>query len=224
MTARVPYAEIKMKIGSKQGKIIAFGKAGRLSGVPPFLDDILTPARGMLVKVVKGEMVLEKVLGLRVMKDALRLSLAGKRHPNELRRLYPVGLTPDAAKEIMMNMGLALRTQTKAMRQMIGWGYAAFCGLVFSALMFTPLLDLLASGRGAIAAFSVQLLVLAGTLGGGQLVLSNAARWALRQKYPDAKIGRIQNIGRTGLYVFATIFALYIAIFLLSGHARLLAL
>lgn len=223
LTARIPYAEIKMKIGSKTGKIIAFGKTGRLSGVPPFLDDILGPSRALLLKAAKGEVFLEKILGLRVMKDTLRLRLAGKTNPNELRRLYPVGLTPGVAKEMMVNMGLALRSQTKSKRQMIGWAYAAACAALFSGLMFTPLLDMISSGRGFVAALSVQILVLGGAMAGGWMVVANAARWALKQKYPDAEVGRQQAVGRTGLYVMASLFGLYVLIFLLSGHASLFA-
>ncbi len=212
LTARVPYAEIRLKIGKKESDVIVFGKQGRLSNVPAFLDEALAPARKILQDAVKGHKSFEKAITPRLMKEALNLVLAGQAHPNHLRRLYPIGLSGGAAQEIMGNISRSLSFYTAEARAIAGSLCALLSAVLFAGFFFS---SLPASMSGS-ALLAVKTLLPLGAMGLTWLALHHAARWALSRRYPGAKIGATQRIGKTGIASLAAVAILY-GLFLLVG-------
>lgn len=217
LEAKIPYADIKLRIGRKAGLIVCFGKQGKLSGVPAFLDDSLVEGRKTLAAAATGNATVYEAQKFRALSDALHITLSGKTHPNELRRLYPVGLSAEAAKEIMENVRLMLKHETGRLRR----GAASMCFVGFSSLFavyfmtptFAPLLEKLSPTGLLITKVALPVLALAMTWA----ILLTTARSSLKHRYPKATISPSQDIGKTGYITMALIMVAYFAIMFVSG-------
>jgi len=212
LEAKIPYADIKIKFSGKGALVSVFGKMGKLSGVPPFLDAALSETRKELAQAARGQRSLAGTTeAMRLTREALDLVLSGKTHPNELRRLYPVGLSGETAKEIMTNIVLGLKKDTAHMRLYAGAACVAASTLLFLPFFYLPQLTLFLSGLSASLALGIMALLPLGALGGSWIALSHAAKWSLKRKYPQATIASVQHIGKTGygtLGLIALIYAL----------------
>lgn len=218
LEAKVPYAEIKIRFGDTGSVISCFGKKGRLTGVPAFLDKALEVTRSYLGKASKGEMAIEKALGPRLMQDALKLTLAGKNHPNFLRRFYPVGLTGGTAKEIMKNMSITLKHETMKVRTIV----AALCTVLsvgtFAGVFLTPFYE------WALAEYKVKVM-LAGEIALPLMALAitwvtlhSFAQMVLKRRFPSAKIMASPKLGARGYTALVIITLSYIA---MIGYAKM---
>ncbi|HAX90878.1 MAG TPA: hypothetical protein DCY07_01530, partial [Rhodospirillaceae bacterium] len=214
LEAKIAYADLKMRIGTKSGIVSCVGKLARLSGVPAFLDESLTDARRELVRAAHGAVPLEQTLTVRVLSDALKLALTGKVTPNDLRRLYPVGLSGEAAKEIMDNMTLALKTETRSTRIMTAILCIIISGAVFAGVLMTSFLSALPSITALLVKAALPVIV----LGVNWAILTQTARWGLKRKFPTIAMTSKQNIGRTGYATLAAILVLYGAIVLAQRY------
>lgn len=205
LTARVLYAEIKTRINDHTTMITAFGKRGRLFGVPPFLDDALRPWRNALaVAATQGHSV-DDALGGRAIRDALNVALLGKRSPNELRRLYPVGLSSEVAAEIMHNMHRVLQKTTLRTRVIVATVIAGVMIAATAGLFFSPLHIQIARSLPWQATMAGDLVLPLLLAGGGWFALRYAIRSILKRQYPEAKIGGKQRCGKTGYAMVAAI-------------------
>lgn len=217
LEAEIPYAELKLRFGKRAALVSCFGKQARLSGVPPFLDEGLSASRTALARAAKGAQPLDDALKARAVSDALELILNGKSHPNDLRRLYPIGLSGEVAQEIMLTLAKILRRSTERARQVAGGLVALASAGVFAGVFLTPLYAKLAQSLGPQGLLALKVALPLATLGAAWALLTHAARWQLKRLYPTAKIAGGYTIGKTGIAALGLIAAAYVAILLAAG-------
>ena len=116
---RIPYAELRMGLGSKKAIIAVVGKRCAISGVPNFLDTPLQPWCDKLHQAAIGKASLEPAIEARALHEILSLTVSGKGRIEEVRRLYPFGLSPAAMTSILADMHLALNKTTLKIRAVI---------------------------------------------------------------------------------------------------------
>ncbi len=218
LTAKIPYAEIKMRFGKQEASVSVFGKKERLLGIPFFLDKASEEARAALKKAAAGAAPLEKALGLRLMNEALGLVLSGKKGTNELRRLYPVGLSGPAAEAIMKGLDQALKIATFRYRALSG--AAAFLGscLMFGLFFFSPLYGYLATNIHHGLLRVLEIFILLGAMGASWFFLGSSTRVALKRLFPNARISIAQNIGKTGYGFLGSLVVIYLVFFFIGNR------
>ena len=205
-----------MDFGTKKALVGAFGKRCILIGVPAILDDALVPFREKLKAAARGEGALDDALDARALRDALRLHLEGKRQAADLRKLYPLGLSPEAAQEILANMRLALNRATKRQRGLVAIGCGVGSALLFAGVFFTPLHTGLTGGWPMAAGALADLALLVAALIGSTVALDSVTRFSLRRRFPDLRIVFGQATGKTGLSMLGGIIALFALILALA--------
>jgi len=218
LTAQALYAEITLRIGKNEQIIYAFGKRGYLSNVPPFLDRSLLPARKKLLEAAKGQRPPSHAMGARAVRDALSLALGGRTQPNDLRRLYPIGLSANVAQEIMKNGKALLRNMTQKFRALTGGALWAGSLVIFAAFYLSPLPTYLTAQVGLRTAHLVEAFLPAIVLGAEWFILQHATRWELQRRFPKCAVAQTQTIGKIGL---GTIGASLVTYLLLWNHFAL---
>lgn len=212
LEAFIPYAEAKIRFGDKGSLISCFGKKGKLSGVPAFLDEALKASRSHLKRAAKGKTNIEKALKPRLMKEALKLNLSNKVHPNFLRRLYPVGLTGDAASEIMKHMGAALKCETMKVRTIVALACTLLSIGSFAGIFLSPFyrwaLDHYGEKTVLIGEITLPLIALSITW----FALHSLARSVLKARFPSANVIASPKLGGRGYTALITILLSYVAI------------
>lgn len=214
LTAQIPYADLVVKFAGTPHKIAVFGKKSRLLNVPAYLDRALEEARKILAAAARGEADIEKTSSFRLMREALSLALKGKTSPNDLRRLYPVGLSPQAAQEIMRAMGLALKALTARARLIASLAFVIGSAGVFAGFFFSGLPSFLAERFGEKGLLTVEILLPLLTIGIAWTGLLQTAQGSLKRKYPEASVGGQQDLGRRGAAALAVILMVYALFFL----------
>jgi len=216
LRAKIPYADIKLRLKDKLVFAASFGKKGLLSGLPAFLDDSLRPWRERLVRAALGAEPLEKALEARAMREALGLVFANKTEANDLRRIYPLGLSPGTAKEIMNNVGMALRRLTLRARALVAATSLAISAALFAGLFFSPPGKQMAQtfAPGTLLFIQVALPILAMSL--SAYAFAHAIRWVLQRRFPKHAIRLGQGLGKLGYGTLAGIFLLYALAFALT--------
>jgi hypothetical protein len=214
--AHLPYADARMSFAGKKTVVGVFGKRNVLTGVPAFLDTALEKQRDILRQAALGKGHLDAALDARVMKDALKLQLAGKSHVNELRRIYPLGLSPQVAEEILKQMRLALHQLTLRARGFVAALGVAVSAIIFGGLFLTPLGGQMTQGWKPLAGLAFNFGVLSAALAGCWFALSAATRFALRKRFPDFTIPLTQKTGRTGYAMMAAIVLAFVLMLLLA--------
>ena len=208
--ARLPYADMRMDFAGKKALVAVFGKKGLLMGVPAFLDDALAPWREQLRAAVAGG-PLEPALEARAIRDALALQLDGKDQPADLRRLYPLGLTPTVAGEILADMRRALDRFTRQQRASVAAVAIMLAGILFGGLFLTPLYGRLAAGLALPFEAVADGVLLAIVLGFGWLALTLSTRLTLQRRFPELTIARMPKTGAPASVMFGGIILLYLA-------------
>jgi hypothetical protein len=216
--AKMPYADLRMSFDGKKVIVGIFGKKSVLLNVPAFLDRALEPLRENLQKATKNASWLEQSLEARVMKDALKLQLSGVGEVNALRRIYPLGLSPKVAADILWNMRLALNQVTLRTRTMAAAGGAVLGAALFAGLFLTPAHSWIVQGWPLPAGLVFDLVLLGGVLTGCWFALSAATRFALRKRFPGMVIPLTQKTGKTGYTMLAATAAVFFIIVLLAPH------
>lgn len=211
LVAKIPYADLTVQLDQEQAKISVFGKKQRLFNVPPFLDASLTKARQDLRAAAAGKASLTELLSVRALQDSLQLRMAGKIKADDLRRLYPVGLSANAAAEIMSDMKKALAATTRATR------VAATAGLSIIALLAIFLIVKLALPPIIQHDHAPQVWMIHGftlflLLGSFWICLNQIIRWLLRKKFKAENLAFNQNIGKIGYAALALLAAAYCAL------------
>lgn len=218
LEAPIAYADIKVRFGKRAALVSTFGKKGIMTGVPPFLDEVLKPAREGLARAANGQKSIEDAAKVRALHDALKLVLSGKNNPNHLRRLYPVGLSSQAAAEIMKNMALALKQSTGRTRQVTALASVFASSGLFAAIFLTPTFDTLTGAMSPYARLGVQTGFLLLVVVLAWLAMLQITKGSLRRRFKDAQIALGQSIGKTGYTALAVIILVYLAILYASGH------
>ncbi|MGE4351099.1 MAG: hypothetical protein AB7E52_02800, partial [Bdellovibrionales bacterium] len=218
LEAQIPYADIKIRFGKKGAMIACFGKKTRLSGVPFFLDEALKEPREQLAQKDTSELAFTRALQIRLIHDALGLTLSGQSHPNHLRRLYPVGLSGPVAAEIMKSLAQTMRRSTERARQMAALLCVLGAGGFFALLFYTPTFDRITQNLPNAAVLGIKIgLPLLAMLAAWSLIL-HTARHSLTKRFPASVIALRQHIGKTGLASLGAIAVLYGVLLVLSGH------
>jgi len=218
LEAKIPYADIQLNLCNKPISISCFGKNKKLAGVPAFLDQGLREARKNLTGAVAGRIPLEMALSTRAINDAFSLILSGKTHPNNLRRLYPVGLSGEAAQEIMENLVQLFRRSTMRTRLIVSSVSLVLCLAAFTGLSFSSAFANLATMGGTYLVIPIKILIPMIALSVTWLALQQASKAALRKQLKQAKIAAPQSIGRTGAAALGVILLLYLIILFLSEN------
>lgn len=218
LEAKIPYADIKMRFGNRAVLVNCFGKKAKISGVPPFLDEALQTQRDELKQSARGLKPVETIWQTRLLRDALQLMLSGKTHGNDLRRLYPIGLSGEVAHEIMENLRLLLKQSTGQTRMLAAGCAVIASGCLFAGLFLTPLFNELIRSLSVPLQLAglVTLPLLVGS--GAWFVLVQSAKWSLQRRFPNVAITLSQNIGKTGYAALALIFLTYLIVLYYSGH------
>jgi hypothetical protein len=185
MQATFPYIEIKLRVVKSTASFAILGKRNALLGVPAFLDRALKPWRDHLEAAAKDPSRLHKAIEARALRDAVALTIAGKTKPIDLRRLYPYGLSPRCAQDIMVAARKALNKLTQ--RAEIGGGVLAIlisAGLAFAARSGAAKASLAAARHGALTPATLGLVALGLAL--GFVGTTQAARFQIRRELPNA--------------------------------------
>ncbi len=216
LNAKIPYADVKLRLNGKACMVSVFGKHKRIAGVPLFLDAALGGARAKLQAAGRGLGKIDDVLDTRLMRNALTLILQGKKHPNALRRHYPFGLSPKVAKEIMGTMDLAVRNITRKTRLITGSIFAAAATGFFGGLFLTPLFTNITANWDPMLVYGILIALPIIAIGKCAAVLFYITRHVLQKSFKQAKISKNQPIGRVGYSLFGTIAVAYILILYLA--------
>ncbi len=218
LEAKVPYADIKIRFGTRAVLVTCFGKKSRLSNVPTFLDDALKQQREDLKQAVSGQKPIQDCLQMRALRDALGLVLMGKTHANELRRHYSVGLSAQVAHEIMENMRIVLRRSTEQTRMLTAGLLVVGAMALFAGLFLTPIFEMMIGNQPfpiqLASLVSLPLLVCVGSWFG----LLRSTQWRLKRLFPDTPIALTQSIGKTGLVALVLIVLVYLVVLYFSGY------
>lgn len=221
LKAGLPYADIKLKLSGKTVMISAFGKRGLMLGVPAFLDQSLKPWLEHLDRAARGVAPLEHVLEARAMRDALALELSGNDAPEGLRRIYPVGLSPNVCRDIMRMMDKTLRRLTLKTRGIMALIGVALSAASFAVFLLTPLRLYLSAILPPWMDSVPDVAIPAAMITLNWLGLNHATRWALRRRFPEGKIGFNRKIGKIGYVSLVGILMSYFALLALSPHKPL---
>jgi len=214
--AHLPYADLRMSFLGKKVIVSVFGKKSVMLGVPPFLDVALEKTRDLLQQAARGTIHLETALDKRLMRDALRLQLAGKGNANALRQIYPLGLSLNVAEEIMRGMRLALNRLTLRARGAVAALGVLVGGGFFAALFFTVLHQQITQSWTVAEGAAFDGGVLVATMAGCWFALSFITRFALQKRFPDYTIPLTQKTGKTGYAMLAGIVVAFVAVALMA--------
>ncbi len=129
-TARVPYAETRLRIAKKPVRITVLGKHNVLLDVPAFLDGVLEPTVAELEKAPGAPGALARALKLRILREALDVLQQPKPSPTHLRKFYPFGVSLPMLDRAIKLMRLLARASTKKMRLLGGAGVLAALALL----------------------------------------------------------------------------------------------
>jgi len=188
------------------------GKRCAISGVPNFLDNTLQPWREKLAHAAKGHGALEEALEARAIKEILSLSVAGKGRVEEIRKLYPFGMSADVMKSILADTRLALHQTTLVTRAVI----ATLCGLLgiglFYAVFFTGFEAEHTVRWTRTNSFALDVAILGAALGCAWALLNLATFVALRRRFPQLHLAYAQKIGKTGYCMLGGIAMAFAAI------------
>ncbi|MDD5587207.1 MAG: hypothetical protein PHY92_09710 [Alphaproteobacteria bacterium] len=218
LRARIPYADIKLQMSGKVVIAAAFGKRGLMSGIPSFLDESLKPWREHLARAAEGTESLDKALEARALREALDLKLSGKDLVNDLRRLYPIGLSSKTAGEILDHMEKALRRITLRERLIVAVLSLFLSAALFTGLFLTPLHAAITKNLTPRFVLLVESLLPAAAIGLSGFAFVHAAKWVLQRRYPRSDVRLTQSIGRIGYGTLAGILVIYVIAYLLAKN------
>lgn len=197
-TAKMRTADVVIQFGDEAKRIAVFGHKRTFLEVPAFLDNSLSASLEQLKQTVAGKGSLDKVLETRVFKEVCGLILQGGGTVEQLRKLYPQGLSKPMMQQILQLMRKALARQTMVAR----WAgfLAAFvlADVLGGALYLTPMhKTLLASGAGLTLAVEIFVPLFCAAL--GFMLTGQAALFHLRRRFPDSKLAVHHHSGLLGV-------------------------
>jgi hypothetical protein len=213
----LPYAEMRVGFGNKKGIISVVGKRCAISGVPAFIDDTIKPWRDKLHQAALANAPLEEALEVRAIKEILALTVSGNGRSDEVRRLYPFGLSTEAITSILTDTKLALNVATLKTRSIIAASCSVICVIAFYALFMTDAHESFTLGWQSITVAGTDIAILALALGLSWAVLNFSTRFVLQRRFPQLSVALQQKIGKTGASMLGGITAGYLLFILLSS-------
>lgn len=209
-SAALPYAEMRMRLGGKKAVVSAVGKRCAITGVPNFLDGPLEPWRDKLRLAAQGKGRLEEALEARAINDVLSLFVAGKNRVQDVRRLYPFGLSAEVMTALLSDVHLALNRTTLKTRAVIAALCGLLCAALFYALFFAGVEARLTFGRARYVALAFDPTVLCAALGASWAILNFSTRFVLQRRFPQMQHALQQKIGKTGWAMLGGIAVVFI--------------
>lgn len=205
-TAQLRTADLVIQFGDEAKRIAVFGHKRTFLEVPAFLDTSLTESLELLKQTGVGKGNIDKVLDVRVFKEACGFILKGSGTVEQLRKLYPQGLSKPMMQQILQLMRKALARQTMVAR----WAgfLAAFvlADVLGGALYLTPAhKTLLANGAGLTLAVEILVPLFCAAL--GFLLTGQAALFHLQRRFPDTKLAVHHHSGLLGVAAAIVAFA-----------------
>lgn len=214
--AELPYAEMRMGFGGKKAVVSAFGKRCMLMGVPNFLDDTLKPWREKLHQAAQGTATLDEAMQGRALREILALTMSGKGRAEEVRKVYPFGLSTEAIASILADLQLALNHVTLKTRAMIAALCAGICAAFFYFMFMTDSHAQLTHGMANPIVLGLDSAILAAALGISWATLSFSTRLVLQKRFPQHAVALQQKIGKTGFVMLGAIIAAFAIILLFA--------
>jgi hypothetical protein len=211
--AQLPYADLRVRLGPSKSIISAFGKKCVLLGVPAFLDDVIEPWRDKLKQATLGKTVLEAALEVRVIRDALALDLNGKGQVFELRRKYPLGLSPDVTKEIMTNIRLAINRYTLRIRTLVAVTCSLLSTLIFTIVLASPLRAKVIQSLSSTSTLMFDIIFPMIITALSWVTLNASTRFVLKRRFRNQPVSLHQKLGKTGHTMLAVIVIIYLIIY-----------
>ncbi len=186
-TAQIPCADMVVSFGGEKKRVAIFGHKRTLLEVPPYLDHALADGIAALAQAAKSGN-LARPLEYRALHDSCRLILTGKGDLNNLRRIYPNGLSKDTGTKILRLMRAALHRTTIAARYSGALLALLLAGGIGAGLYLTP-----HAQWGVNAALGIESAAALVSAALGYVLTSKAAQFKLRHMFPDIppKGGRI---------------------------------
>ncbi len=215
-TVKIPYAEMRIGFGGKKAVVSAVGKRCAIMGVPNFLDDTLKFWREKLHQAALGKGPLEEALEVRALKEILALAVSGKGTVEEVRKLYPFGLSAEAITGSLSDTRLALNAVTLKTRAIIAALCAATCAGLFYLLFVKGSHARITAGWNAAMVGGADLIILCLALGASWAILNFSTRFVLQKRFPQLSVALQQKIGKTGYAMLGGIVAAFVLFILLS--------
>lgn len=214
--AQLPFADLRIDFAGKKAEIGVFGLRKVFLDVPPFLDASLAPWREKLKRAARDQAAANDALQARALREALDLNLQGRGSIKELRRIYPVGLTPAVAEEILFGTKQIIKRLTLRTRSLAAIGAGIISAAIFAVCYFTQLATSLvqmpalqAYEAGKLLLYFVPLLIATGLSFG---ILTGATRYELRKHFPEVKTPIKQSTGKTTYMMLIGIILVWIAL------------
>jgi hypothetical protein len=209
--AEVPYTEIRLKIADKPTALVSlFGLKGAMLGCPAFLDEGTQMARETLRRATTQTGALAGAMKCRAVFEALALEMGGRGQLREMKKIYPVGLSEKAMREILSDGAKALALQTRKRRIAAAVvSFIAGSGLIGGYFLSDIPFQLFARYSAQVATLT-GLVPLGLGLGLTWFLIGAAANSALKRLFKGKIVARRRRIGKIGYGLMAGLFAVYI--------------
>jgi hypothetical protein len=210
-TARLPYADVRLRVGGKALPMTVMGKKQAILDVPNFMDARLEPDMADLEANPAQADGLKKAMKWRVMRDAFE-SGQKREDAKAMRRRYPFGFSAGMLERAKKTVTKIVQRQTLISRLTAG-------GIFIVALALVYWMALASNTRGAMvdkislyAALAFDIIVCIATAFGGQRLLQYVTLRHLKKNMSGAQLG---GIGAQKMDVFdMTIMAIAILMYL----------
>jgi hypothetical protein len=212
----IPYAEMRVSFGTRKAVVSAVGKRCALSGVPNFLDEPLKPWREKLHQSGLGLAPLNDALEAKALNEILSLTASGHDRPDDVRKLYPFGLSSEAIVSILADMRLSLKRTTLRIRTLMAVFCGAGCAALFYVWFMLGLEARLTLSLNRWAGLGADAAMLALALAASWAILNFSTRYALHRRFPKLTLALQQNIGKTGISMIGGILAVFAIVLLLT--------
>lgn len=198
-TAKLRCADAVIQFVDENKRIAIFGSRNTMLEVPAYLDKTLAEGLAFLELAKKGKEKFEKALAFRAIAEAAQLTLNGDGRVENLRKIYPVGLSKTVIQQILAGVKQSLARVTVAAR----WAgfIAAFivADVLGGAFYITPLHDTLLTAAGKQGTLAVELLLPLFCAIVGYILTGQAALFHLRRQFPQAKLAMHHHGGLLGV-------------------------
>ncbi len=186
-TAKLRCADAVIQFVDENKRIAIFGNRNTMLEVPAFIDKTLAEGLALLEEAKKGKVNFHKALAFRAIAEAAQMVLNGNGRVDNLRKLYPVGISKPVIQQILAGVKQALARVTVAAR----WaGFIAsfiVADVLGGVLYITPLHRTLLETAGRQGTLAIEMLVPLFCAIVGYILTGQAALFHLRRQFPQAK-------------------------------------
>jgi hypothetical protein len=216
-TANLACADIVLRIQGKAQRIAVFGQKRVMLDVPPYLDAALAKGLQSVEQAAQGKVRLTEALDYRAIREISTLVLNGKAPLEQIRKIYPLGLSKAMMQRIVRQLRRALARMTLVARWAGLVTAVIVADIIGGAFYLTSLHATTVQNVGRLGGLALEILIPLVCAGLGYLLTGQAALWHLRQVFPKAKIGAHHHGGTLALVAAVLAFCIP---FVISLFAR----